>query len=148
MPKNRLTLPHLCFPDVSCEARLYRKRTNSRRGLNMRIKTRWIPKDSIPIEHPDGLGIAYVYRTPRGYAAVAYGGKRTSSDFHYSYKTIEAAHDAIEQWFTRLADHVERVKNYRKASYAPHIFKPGDIVTNSWGYDQTNVDWYRVASVT
>ncbi len=20
----------------------------------------------------------------------------------------------------------------------------GDIITNSWGYDQTNVDWYRV----
>lgn len=111
-------------------------------------KTRWIPKDSIPVEHPDGLGIAYVYRCGRGYGVIAYGGKRNTSDSHYSYKTIEQAHEAIENWFARLAEHKQRVLDYRKASYAPHTFKPGDIVTNSWGYDQTNVDWYRVTSVT
>ena len=37
---------------------------------------------------------------------------------------------------------------YRKRDYAGHNFKVGDIVTNSWGYDQTNVDWYRVSRTT
>jgi hypothetical protein len=111
----------------------------------MRLKTRWIPKESIPVEHPNGLGIAYVYRTPRSaYVVIAYGGKRTTSDFHYSYKTIEAAHEAIENWFLRLLGHLESVKNRRKQSFEPHTYKIGDVVTNSWGYDQTNVDWYAV----
>ena len=26
--------------------------------------------------------------------------------------------------------------------------KPGDIYTNSWGYDQTNIDFYKVVRVT
>lgn len=29
-----------------------------------------------------------------------------------------------------------------------HGVKPGDIYYYSWGYDQTNIDWYQVISVT
>ena len=29
-----------------------------------------------------------------------------------------------------------------------HDLKAGDIMVCSWGYDQTNVDWYRVKKVT
>jgi hypothetical protein len=112
------------------------------------FKTRWIPKQSIPVEHPQGLGVAYVYRAGARYAAVAYGMKRTKSDFHYGYPSIEKAHDAIEQWFLSLERHLAARAERRKTSYAPHTFKVGDIVTNSWGYDQTNVDWYRVVRTT
>jgi hypothetical protein len=104
--------------------------------------------DTIPVDHPNGLGIAYVYRTPRGYATVAYGGNRNTLDFHYSFKTIEAAHEAIENWFLRLLGHLESVKNRRKQSFEPHTYKIGDVVTNSWGYDQTNVDWYAVVKTS
>lgn len=111
----------------------------------MKFRSRYIPKESVEVRHPQDLGIAYVYRVPnRGYCVIAYGGKRTHSDFHYSYKTIEAAHEKIETWFSNLQAHVEAVQKRRTESFAPHAFKIGDIVTNSWGYDQTNVDWYRV----
>lgn len=29
-----------------------------------------------------------------------------------------------------------------------HNFKIGDIISTSWGYDQTNVDFYQVVGVT
>ena len=29
-----------------------------------------------------------------------------------------------------------------------HPFKVGDIFVNSWGYDQTNIDFYEVVAVT
>lgn len=111
-------------------------------------RTRWIPKESIPVEHHDGLGIAYVYQMRSGYGVVAYGGKRNNHDFHYSFKTIEQAHDKIEGWFKGLEQHLELIAKYRSERYSGHNFKVGDIVTNSWGYDQTNVDWYRVAKTT
>jgi hypothetical protein len=115
-------------------------------------RTRYIPKDSIEVNHPQGLGVAYVHRftglNGTRYNVIAYGGKRTHSDFHYSYKTIEAAHDKIEQWFSGLQQHVELLQKYRAERQKPHTFTVGDIVTNSWGYDQTNVDWYRVAKTT
>ena len=31
---------------------------------------------------------------------------------------------------------------------APNHFAPGDIVFNHWGYEQTNIDFYRVTKVT
>lgn len=35
----------------------------------------------------------------------------------------------------------------RKAFDATKHFKPGDIVVNSWGWEQTNADFYRVEKV-
>lgn len=32
--------------------------------------------------------------------------------------------------------------------YVENDFKPGDILYTSWGYDQTNIDWYEVVKVT
>jgi len=107
-------------------------------------KTRYIPENAITVEHPAGLGLAYVYRCRGKYAVIAYGGKRTSADFHFIYADLEKAHDRIERWFDGLNAHVAAVKDRRAKSFAGHTFKVGDIVTNSWGYDQTNVDWYRV----
>jgi hypothetical protein len=115
-------------------------------------RTRYIPKNSTPIEHPQGLGIAYFYTfegvSGTRYGVVAYGGKRTSADFHYSFKTIGAANDKIESWFDSLRQHVELVKKYRAQRYEGHDFKIGDVITNSWGYDQTNVDFYRIVKAS
>jgi hypothetical protein len=111
--------------------------------------TRHIPQNSIPVEHGNGLGVAYVYRVGGDrYAVIAYSGKRSKADFHYSFKTIERAHDQIEYWFNCLTARAQRVKDRRKVSYDPHTLKVGDIITNSWGYDQTNVDWYVITKAT
>jgi len=111
----------------------------------MNFRSRYIPKESVEVKHPEELGVAYVYRIKdRAYGVIAYGGKRSRADFHFSYKTVEQAHDKIENWFSNLQARRELMLTRRAESFAPHIFKVGDIVTNSWGYDQTNVDWYRV----
>src|ERR1700693_4352968 len=98
-------------------------------------RTRYIPKNSAPIEEPNGLGVAYLYtfdgRQGVTYGVIAYGGKRTHADFHYTYKTIGAANDKIESWFDGLRQHVELVKKYRAQRYEAHDFQIGDVVTNS-----------------
>lgn len=114
-------------------------------------RTRWIPKDSLPIEQ-EGLGVVYVYpidgREGKVYGAIAYAFKRTKADWHHIYKTDAKLDVAIEEWFNRLRGHLQHVKTMRAEYNKPHNFKVGDIVTNSWGYDQTNVDWYRVTRTT
>lgn len=111
----------------------------------MRVRSRYVPKEAVEVKHPEELGVAYVYRIKEtAYGVIAYGGKRNSADFHFSYKTIEQAHEKIENWFSNLQAHRELMLTRRAESFAPHAFVIGDIVTNSWGYDQTNVDWYRV----
>jgi hypothetical protein len=36
----------------------------------------------------------------------------------------------------------------RKEAAANHPLQPGDILYSSWGYDQTNVDFYEVIGIT
>lgn len=107
-------------------------------------RARYIPKNSAPVEHPEGLGVAYIYPMNSGSAVIAYKGKATRSSFHVSYKTTERANLAITEWFSSLTGHVEFVRKMRVERSAPTTLVPGDIIVNSWGYEQTNVYWYRV----
>jgi len=88
-------------------------------GVEMRFKPqRWIPKDSQEFEHPQGLGICYMYTLPNGsFCAVGYGGKRNKHDFHYSYRTREKAEAQIAEYFaglTRTAEFKANIRTERK----------------------------------
>lgn len=115
--------------------------------------SRWIPENAITVREKSGLGVVYVYRkpTPLGgerWFAVAYAGNAGKSSFHYSYKNADRVEHDIRNFFTNLKDHKDRVAKYRADQLKPHTFKVGDIITNSWGYDQTNVDWYRISKIS
>ena len=114
----------------------------------MRLTQRYIPKNALPIEEPE-LGVIYVYPVvkrdgSRVFGAIAYLPKAVHNSWHYSYKTEALLDRQIEDWFNGLRRHKALVLERRAAQYSGHSFKVGDIVTNSWGYDQTNVDWYIV----
>lgn len=111
-----------------------------------RVAARYIPKNSIEIASE--LGAVYVYRAGARYAAIAYAGTAKNRTFHYSYRDMEAVDVAVCNFFDSLKVHQARVANYRTESYKPHSFKVGDVITNSWGYDQTNVDFYRIVKTT
>ena len=117
-----------------------------------RVKARWIPKDALPVTEDPTLGVVYVYPWVKGdmkrYGAVAYSGTAQKSDWHYICKTDAELDKKIAEYFKLLRDHKERVKARRKESYAGHQLVIGDILTYSWGYDQTNVDWFRVTRTT
>jgi hypothetical protein len=115
--------------------------------------SRWIPEKATAVREKSGLGVVYVYELPnprsgRPFLAVAYAGNAAKSSFHYSYKDASAVDLAIRNFFQSLQDRKARVSQRRTDQYKPHTFKVNDIVTNSWGYDQTNVDWYRVSQVS
>ena len=111
-----------------------------------RILSRWIPDNAIETREP--LGVVYVYRANGKLLAIGYRGNAAKPSFHYSYRDMAGVDQAICNFFDSLKAQKERVSKYRQDSNSGHEFKMGDIVTNSWGYDQTNVDWYRVTKVT
>lgn len=68
---------------------------------------------------------------------------------HNFYFRTEAAR---EQWITEFKNRYqswEDMKAKRKADreFTVNPAKAGDILCNSWGYDQTNVDFYQVVAV-
>lgn len=66
----------------------------------------------------------------------------------WSFRTVESREEYIENFKknvqTRLDEKAKR-KADKKAFMNPA--KAGDILESSWGYDQTNVDYYQVTKV-
>ncbi len=77
-------------------------------------------------------------------------------------------HRAKKMWYhkdtveaRRLAQKIAKKSQYKNAKEGPkcmgigqkweeepnHALKPGDILHTSWGYDQTNVEWYIVYQI-
>lgn len=121
--------------------------------VDMRNHTfRWIPKDAQAVEHPEGLGTVYTYsKTGPGTwntCAVAYRGKTNKPVWNYSFHTQEQRDKEIADWFAGLTSSMAEKKKYQRARETPHGLEPGAIVVNSWGYDQTNKDFYQVTKAT
>ena len=112
--------------------------------------TRYVPAGSEAVTREGIEATVYIYTSPRGQpCALFYGGKRSKPDRHFAYRTQARRSEDIESYFVSLAAWAEN-----KASLAAerkayqHSFKPGDIFSYTWGYDQTNVEFYQVTATT
>lgn len=73
----------------------------------------------------------------------------------YAYKSLQAAIDVAIQAANSIEDVIkekERKTAERKAKNAlvnaADHYKVGDIIYNTWGWEQTNIDYYVVTSVS
>jgi hypothetical protein len=108
------------------------------------------PKDAIERKDSESTAVVYTYERENGspVGAAAFSGKRNKPDWHYTFRTAE-------QMEKRIQEHAEAVRAseaYKKERTAKrnaftHTLAEGDVLRSSWGYDQTNVDFYEVTRV-
>ena len=55
--------------------------------------------------------------------------------------------DVIFNW-QKCQTYIKKLAEIKPYVEPKHDIKPGDIFYNSWGYEQTNIDFYQVVSVT
>lgn len=87
--------------------------------------------------------------TPKGKpAAIMYVGKSLKPVFNYSFKSEEHRADYVTEqvrrvngWKNNILDRKQAKKEFK------HTLKAGDVLVCSWGYDQTNKDFYQVIEV-
>ncbi len=79
------------------------------------------------------------------FGAIAFAGKQSKPLWHYSYRSEASMQTQINQ---TIAARKSVMKAKAEAAKARKEFKTdlevGDLLYSSWGYDQTNVDWYQV----
>ena len=85
-------------------------------------------------------------------SATGFTGTKGKPDFNY-YFTSEANREKyINKFIEEQKQKLEYKAERKVKKQAPTIyqvpFKPGDIIYNSWGYDQTNIDFYQVTRCT
>lgn len=81
-------------------------------------------------------------------------GKQSKAFYHYSFpgKTVERQRELREEKIVELkknddANSAQKAKRKADRDNAPNTWKVGDLLANSWGYDQTNVDFWQVVRV-
>ena len=99
---------------------------------------------------PEAETVAFVDTTRR--TAKVYSGKKLKVDYYLRFTSIENLEDyllkTIAQRVQILKDRREQSERMAQYALLPNPFKVGDVFYDSWGYDQTNIDFYQVVETT
>lgn len=81
------------------------------------------------------------------YHALCFHGKAAKPDIHGYFRSDENRTRALAEYLDGRRRHLAARATSRREQSAPHSLTVGDILDSSWGYDQTNVDFYEVVRV-
>ena len=112
----------------------------------------YIPKNARLVPGPSGCAV-YAYDCDRRgvsvFAAMGFRGTAGKPEFHYIYRTEAARTLAIEEfWKSVISSREFRAKRQAEKSAWTNPLKVGDLMYTSWGYDQTNTEFYAVTRVS
>lgn len=86
--------------------------------------------------------VVYLYESNGRPCAIGYRGRALKPVFNYSYRTVEAREKSVKEWMDRISGSAAS-RNQAKQEQE-RVLKVGDVLRASWGYEQTNVDFYKV----
>jgi hypothetical protein len=102
---------------------------------------------------PEGTDLAiwlYDAQSPRGPrpCAIGFVAKQSKPLFHHSYVNENQRQQSIDKAIeSRKATFAEKERRKQEKLDFKHEFDVGDILVSSWGYDQTNVEFFQVTKV-
>src|SRR5436309_550623 len=80
---------------------------------------------------------------------MAFSGNRGRYDFYGIYNTIEKRDDHLARYLDGLKETAEaRAKRNAERNGYRHDYKEGEILHYSWGYEQTQCEFYQVIATT
>jgi hypothetical protein len=109
----------------------------------------YIPKGATKVADKGSDAVAYVYSTTadRCGAAVFFG-KQAKPVVHETFRTPERREQRVRELFaSRCRGNAFRVAQRQERKAAGRGLELGDILTSSWGYDQTQVDAFQVTAL-
>ena len=117
----------------------------------MKQTERFIPQGyELTIDHKE-LGITVYTRDGETLGGMCFVGKAIKPTWFYRFKSVEQRNKEIEQTFARIqakADRKAQEKAKKSEAMQNHGVAVGDVFRCSWGYDQTNIDYYEVIAIT
>ena len=114
------------------------------------MKSRYIPANAEEVRRLDLPGVVYAYANANGEpCAIAYKERATKHTWRYIFMNNEQRQCRIDQFFDAIAQNEDRkiARRSERASFK-HGYKTGDILYSSWGYDQTNIEFYQITAAT
>lgn len=88
--------------------------------------------------------VVYKYKSDLGPSARGYRGRSKKPSFAHYFKTDERREAFLTDFISNC---LERVNQDKARKTVDRKLKAGDILKSSWGYDQTNIDYYLVTEL-
>lgn len=117
--------------------------------MKVQSKVRWVPNGYVQVAKDEALGLE-VWESVETLSAIMYSGKRMKHDHYIRYGNVEKMRKSIAEYVVDVIAQAKIKENRKKEKLeANRNVKPeiGDILKSSWGYDQTNIDYYEVVAV-
>ena len=108
----------------------------------------YIPKGATKVTDKKSDAVVYVFTTAKGFpAGVAFHGKAQKPDWRFSFRDQAHLEKRVTEHFAWRQAKADAEKERRANDAKPHSIEVGHIFEDSWGYEQTNVDFYQVTRV-
>lgn len=109
------------------------------------VRKKYVPKGALKICRKGIAAEVYIFNDSKGRpSAMAFKGRAKKPTLYHYYKDVAGREARITDWLEGLAQ-AEAIKvERRQQRNAPHTLGAGTILSCSWGYDQTNVQWFKV----
>jgi hypothetical protein len=110
------------------------------------------PAGAVIVKDKLSDAVAYVWTDSNGKPfAKGYHGKANKPDYHFYYRNEASRERAVREHFesrrASLAAKAKRAAEDAAARAKGHGCEVGSIFVCSWGYEQTNIDWYQVVEL-
>jgi hypothetical protein len=121
--------------------------------IEKRLAMRYIPKDSTPITREGTTAVVYVQRREGRIFAIGYRHNTKNHAFNYRYKDEAQLDRHVTEFLDgevkRLAEREQHkaAKSAEQKNFRTSL-KVGDVLHYSWGYEQTNCEFYEVVEVS
>ena len=97
---------------------------------------------------PDGAGVVGYYTNGRGQlCARGFRGRAVRPNFRNYFLSAASRDQFVADWIKAEAGVIEAKQKRKAEEKKPHGYQVGDVLYASWGWEQTNIDFYEVVAV-
>jgi hypothetical protein len=135
--------------DEEGDARLHGEGVGASPERGGSVKERWVPKWLAERPAPEGVdAVAFVGGSDKRFEAMVFRGKQSKSVWYRAYRTEAMRDDDVFSFFegVRQSQAMKADRAQKRREFVTTL-KVGDVLEGSWGYDQTNYDFFEVTAV-
>lgn len=122
------------------------KMSNPTKALQTVLETRRDANESYNVEIFPEYGHAQLFTKEENgkYYIRAFEGKKSKPSLNYVFDNEDLSKEYVKRWLNDL----KRNSEWKAKRNAPHTVSIGDVFHNSWGWEQTNIDFFQVVKTT
>lgn len=105
----------------------------------------YIPTDAVLQDVGSLNAELYFYEDANGRpCSVGFHGRTQKPSIYYRHNDEAQRETTASRWLKAIEEKQSRMAQRRKQRFAEHTLQVDDVLVCSWGWEQTNVDFYKV----